>query len=128
MSNPTDDVTEKSTQERWDDLKMSDQIGIFADVTRTQVADDTAHRANRALNDIGDFIHKRRPELAGLQYLGSASVHIFLAPTLKEIKYITQVQPLLECPERIAGPAFTQLQKDMMASYGRKTTKIRSGF
>ena len=119
---------EKSTQERWDDLKMSDQIGIFADVTREKQHDEIAHRANRALNDIGDFIHKGRPELQGLEYCGSAAVHIYLAPTLGAVEYVTQVQPLLNTAERLAGPAQTQLQKDMMAAYGRKTTKVRSGF
>ncbi len=119
---------EKSTKERWDDLKFNDQIGIFADVTREKPADEAANRANRALNDIGDFIHDNNVTLAQLEYQGSAAVHIYLAPSLGQVLYVTQVQPLLNSAERLAGPAFTQLQRDMMSAYGREVTKLRSGF
>ena len=124
----TDDKDDKSTKEKWDDLKLADDIGIFAKIDRNKAEDECASRSNKALNEIGDFIHKGRPELSGLEYCGSAAVHIYLAPTLGEMCFITQVQPLLNTAERIAGPAFTQLQKDMMTYYGRRTTKIRSGF
>ncbi len=119
---------EKPTQERWNDLKMRNEIGINADVERDVSGGEAAKRANRALNDIGDFIHKNNPNVADLEYVGSAAVHIYLARVLGEVVYISQTQPLLETEERMAGPAFTDLQKSMMRHYGRKTTKIRSGF
>jgi len=126
-------MSQDDLQKKWDDLKMRDQIGITADVTRKKEVDDVAggeaiKRANRALNDIGDFVHASLPALKGLEYQGSAAVHIFLAPALNEVVYISQTQPLLDCAERLAGPAFTDLQKAMMGHYGRKQTKIRSGF
>lgn len=123
MSDAADEV-----QKQWDDLKMRDQIGISADVERNKKGDEAALRANRALNDIGDYIHQNTDAVQQLQYLGSAAVHIYMAPTLNQVVYISQVGPLGDCPERVAGPAFTDLQKSMMAHYGRRTTKIRSGF
>lgn len=120
--------TEKDTATKWDDQKMRNEIGISCDVERDKEGGDSMKRSNRALNDIGDFIHGELPQLAGLEYCGSAAVHIYLAPTLGQIVYVSQTQPLLETHERLAGPAFTDLQKSMMAHYGRKTTKIRSGF
>lgn len=119
---------EDPTQKQWDDLKMRDQIGIFVDVERDKEGGDAMKRANRALNDIGDFVHTSVPAVSQLEYCGSAAVHIFMAPTLNQVVYITQTQPLLETHERLAGPAFTDLQKAMQRHYGRKTTKIRSGF
>ena len=116
------------TRKQWDDLKVRDGIGITAHVERNTEEGEAVMRANRALNDIGDFIHANTPGLKGLKYLGSSAVHIFCAEALGEVAYITQTQPLLDTEERIAGPAYTQLQKDMMKYYGRKTTKIRSGF
>jgi hypothetical protein len=118
----------KPTQERWDDLKVRDQIGIFADVERNKEVSDASTRANMALLDVGEYIQTNAPGLKDLHYQGSAAVHIYLAPTLGEMVFVTQVKPLRDTAERIAGPAFTQLQKDMMAQYGRKTTKVRSGF
>ncbi len=120
--------TEKPTQERWNDMKVRDQIGITVDVERSKEGGEVMSRANRAINDVGDFIHAEVPQLKGLDYLGSAAVHIYMAPTLNQLVFVSQTQPLLETPERIAGPAFTDLQKSMMAAYGRKQTKVRSGF
>ena len=119
---------DKPVKEQWDDLKMRDQIGISVDVEREKKSDDSVVRANHALCDIGDYIHANTPAVSQLDYLGSAAVHIYMAPTLNGIVYITQTGPLKDTPERVAGPAHTQLQKDMMSYYGRKTTKIRSGF
>jgi hypothetical protein len=119
---------DKDLRTKWDDLKMRDQIGIFCDVERDKKGGDAIKRANRALNDIGDFIHEEVPQVKELEYLGSAAVHIFLARGMQQVVYISQTQPLGETPERVAGPAFTDLQKSMMDYYGRKTTKIRSGF
>ena len=118
----------KPTKERWDDQKMRDQIGITVDVEREKQANDSVTRANHALCDVGDYIHSNTPSVAQLQYLGSAAVHIYLAPHLDQVVYVTQTGPLRDTPERVAGPAFTQLQRDMMGYYNRKTTKLRSGF
>jgi hypothetical protein len=52
----------KSTQTKWDDQKMRNEIGISADVDRHKEGGEAAKRSNRALNDIGDFIHKNTPE------------------------------------------------------------------
>lgn len=128
MDKALDPSGTKSTEEKWDDLKLRDQIGITADVKRDQEGGDQMKRANRALNDIGDFIHKAVPQVSQLEYCGSAAVHIYLAPNLGEVIFISQTQPLLATAERVAGPAFTDLQKAMMRHYGRQTTKIRSGF
>ena len=121
-------MSSDDTQKKWDDQKMRNEIGISASVLRDKEGAEWARRANRALNDIGDFVHKENPEVSQLKYAGSACVHIYYAETLNQMVFITQTQPLLETHERMAGPAFTQLQKDMMTHYGRKTTKIRSGF
>lgn len=125
---PAAAAPEKSTHEKWEDQKMRNAVGIDINVERSKLGNEAAHRANRALNDIGDFIHQNTDGLKGLTYLGSAAVHIYLAPTVGEAEFITQTFPLRDTAERVAGPAFTQLQKDMMAAYNRKTTKIRSGF
>lgn len=119
---------EKDLKTQWDDKKMRDAIGIDAKVEREKAGGEPIRRANRALNDIGDYVQGNVAEVGGLEYLGSAAVHIYYARTLDQCVFITQTQPLLDTHERAAGPAFTQLQKDMMSHYGRKTTKIRSGF
>jgi hypothetical protein len=119
---------DKPTQEKWDDMKVRDQIGITVGVERDQDGSETARRSNRALNDLGDFIHKETPEVSQLEYMGSAAVHIFMAKTLNQLVFISQTQPLLDAEERIVGPAITDLQKACMRHFGRKTTKIRSGF
>ncbi len=116
------------TGKKWDDGKMRDQIGISVDVEREKAGGESMTRANRALNDIGDFIHNEIPQLKGLEYCGSAAVHIYMAPTLNQVIYVSQTQPLLEAHERVVGPAITDLQKSAMAHFGRKTTKIRSRF
>lgn len=119
---------DKSTKEQWDDLKMRDQIGISVSVEREKKTNDAVVRANHALCDIGDYIHRNEATVKELEYCGSAAVHIFMAKTLNQVIYITQTTPLRDTQERVAGPALTQLQKDMMQYYGRKATKIRSGF
>ncbi len=121
-------LTEKPTQERWDDMKVRDSVGISVHVERNEEAGEAATRANRALNDIGDFIHQNKDGLRGLTYLGSAAVHIYCAETVGEAEFVCQTFPLRNTEERIAGPAFTQLQKAMMQAYAKKTTRLRSGF
>lgn len=125
---PTPVVPDKALSEKWDDQKMRNEIGISCEVQRDKDGSEWARRANRALNDIGDFIHKENPSVSQLQYAGSAAVHIYLAPTLNQAVFVSQTQPLLDTHERLCGPAITDLQKSCMSHYGRKTTKIRSGF
>ncbi len=123
-----DKEDQKKLGAKWDDKKMSDQIGISASVERDKPGGEVMIRANRALNDVGDFIQAGLPELTQLEYAGSAAVHIYYAPTLNQVIYVSQTQPLLEAGERLVGPAITDLQKSAMSHFGRKTTKIRSGF
>lgn len=109
--------------------KFDNQIGITAKIDRFEEGGETMARANRALNDIGDFIHAEIPQLKGLEYCGSMSVHIYKAPMLGQAVYVTQTQPLLQCEEILAGPASTQLKKDAMRHFGRDGIgKTRSGF
>ena len=108
---------------------FNNQLGITAHVRRsTEGGTEEAFRANRALNDIGDFVHANTATVQGLEYAGSAAVHIYFAPALGQMVFITQTEPLRETNELMAGAAFTQLKKDLMTRYGHKATKVRSGF
>lgn len=112
----------------WDESKFKNSMGINANVTRAADEGETARRANRALNDIGDFIQGTNSGvLRDLTYMGSMAVHIYLAPTLNQLVCVSQIQPLRDTRMALANSAMRQLEGDCLEHYGRKRPKKRSG-
>ena len=100
-------------------------IGINAQVKRDSEQSELAGTAADVLRNIGEFLNPNKPVL---EYLGSASVHIYQAPALKQLFFLTQTSTLDNTQEIIAGPAMKQLKQDMQVHYGHKRQTVRSGF
>ena len=103
-----------------------------AKINRHESKGETQARANRALRDIGMFIQKDSAEkavLKGLEYLGSAAVHVYYSAALKTSFFVSQTDTMTRTvPEVVASDATVDLRKALMAGYGRTPTKKRSGF
>lgn len=86
-------------------------------------------RANRALGDLANFIKEDCgvPQLKDATYLGSAAVHIYMLPHMRQALFISQTDPISNCHEFTASEGLRQLQGDMMAHFGRKRKVKRSG-
>ena len=110
--------------------KIDDQYFIEAQVERHKKQSGEAERANRALGDIARFIQADCDVtgLKDLEYLGSAALHIFRAPSLDMIMQVCQVSSLGPVHEDTASKALEQLKAEMKEFYGRRRVKrTRSG-
>lgn len=107
-----------------------DSIGQKATVQREQASVEDAALLNRALADLGLEAQKLRSHLQHFRYLGSAAVHIFTNDVLGQLDIISQANPLVlyRCPEELAARALDDLIREMKQAYGRKHSKLRSGF
>lgn len=110
-----------------EEMVFRDSIGQKATVTREQMGDEQAANPNRALAGLGLSLN---PKAETLEYKGSAAVHIYQSPVLKQLFFISQTQPLAlyRCPEMLASRAFDDLLREMKTMYGHKVGKLRSGF
>lgn len=100
------------------DLKHS------ADVKREDMQSELAAKANKQLREIGDQI---KP-VQGIEYVGSAAVHVYKSEIAGNIYFISQVGTLGECNEALAQAAFKDLAGSAMEYFGRKRPVTRSGF
>lgn len=109
--------------------KLNDKMGIEAQVERHEANGEIVNRANGALTEIGEFIHKNAGDAAlrSCDYVGSTAVHIFQSQVLGQFFFLTQCGPIGATPEWTANEAFKQLRGDLMAHYGRKRPTSRSG-
>lgn len=107
-----------------------DQLGQKATVQRFDLSDEKTAIVNRLLCDLGLEMQKVDGQLQHFTYMGSAAVHVFAAPTVDLQVYIPQVKPLhvYRCPQQLANAALLDLERQLKASYGLRTSKLRSGF
>ena len=117
----SDDITHNG-------MKFRDAIGQKATIQRTTMGGSAASTPNRLLCDLGLSVHPL-PNTE-TKYFGSAAVHIFGHEELKQLFFISQVQPLLlyRCPEPLAAKGFDDLLNTMKEFYGHRRPKLRSGF
>lgn len=100
------------------------EFGQRATVERETKSSPESARATSLLLEAGSTLNPR-PDV--LQYLGAAAVHIYSAPTIGQVVFISQL-PVREVPEPIASKAVSDLRGSMMEAYGRARQKKRSGF
>lgn len=107
-----------------------DSIGQKATVEREQVGVEDANPMNRKLCDLGLDAQKVRNDLQHYRYMGSAAVHVYVNHALGHMALVSQANPLVlyRCPEDVASRALEDLIRETKAAYGRKSTKLRSGF
>lgn len=112
-------------------MNFRDSIGQKATVNREQVDAETAAQPNRLLVNLGLAIQQEpKHRLETYRYLGSAAVHIYAHDLLGQLDIVSQANPLVlyRCPEDLASKAMEDLIREMKAAYGRRHTKLRSGF
>ncbi len=107
-----------------------DGIGQKATVHREQVGVEKASIPNRALCDLGLSIQEMDEQMKHYRYMGSAAVHVYFNEILGHIGFVSQANPLVlyRCPEELATRAFDDLLREMKAAYGKRQSKLRSGF
>ena len=117
-------------------LIFRDSIGQKATVSRERATREASEHLDRMLIDIGHRIvalgteFKVYQHLSRYEYLGSAAVHVFYQPTLKQLDLLTQASPLTlyRCPEEVAAKAVEDLIREVKSVYGKRHSKLRSGF
>lgn len=119
-------ITKEITNEILD-KKFQTEIGQKAIVQREDIQNDRTEDLRGVLSDIGKNFAEVGAVPKGMEYCGSAAVHIFRAPTLGHVAYVNQLA-LSSCSEVLAGPAISDLRGAMMNFYGRARQKKRSGF
>lgn len=109
--------------------KFIDELGNQARIERETIENDQLATAlKEVLEDIGRDIQNVGREIPkGMEYVGSAAVHIYRAPVTGMIAYYNQLA-LGNCPEALAGPAVSDLRNAMLINYGHKPQRKRSGF
>jgi hypothetical protein len=110
-----------------EEMIFRDEIGQKATVSREELGPEAAENPNRKLCELGIGLN---PKPETLEYKGSAAVHIYQSPILKQLFFVSQTQPLdlYRCPEMLATKAFDDLLGTLKEMYGRKRPKLRSGF
>lgn len=105
---------------------LDTQLGQSATIQREVLQGELYEQCNLVLKDLGEELN---PNTQGaLKYVGSAAIHIYQAPTIGQIFFVSQVSPLGKCPEPLASQALNDLRGRMMEHYGRKAQTKRSGF
>lgn len=108
--------------------KFLKEIGSEARIDReTAKVDSYTSQLREVLEDLGRDIQNVGKIPKGMEYMGSAAVHIYRAPTLGEVAYYSQLA-LGNCPEALAGPAVSDLRGAMLEGYGHKRQTKRNGF
>lgn len=104
-------------------------IGHKAYVDRGNHQGPQMAKANRALGDLAAFIKEDCgvPQLKDAVYLGSAAVHIYMLPHMRQALFISQTDPLAQTHEFTASEGMRQLREDCKQFFGRKRTVKRSG-
>lgn len=107
-----------------------DSIGQKATVHREEFSGDVTLRHTQALMELGEFARNIDPALQHYEYAGSAVVHVFLSRTIESVNYVSSAQPLviMNCPEPVASKAFDDLLRKMKETYGKRSSRLRSGF
>lgn len=116
---------------KYKDQTFLSQSGITAEVRRQErkdvELDQRQSDGNGLLRVIGkDYLHPHPAQREALEYVGSAAVHVYVSPVLKQYFYVSQVL-MSEVPEVMASQAMTDLRGSLMTSYGRKRPTKRSG-
>lgn len=102
-------------------------VGIKATVQHREMSEsDEMQSLNRKLIQLGIDA----TPIVGLQYQGSAAVHIYKSEVLGQLFFISQTQPLVvqRCPEMLASAAFNHLLATLKKTFGHNRPKLRSGF
>jgi hypothetical protein len=113
------------------DLNFKTQLGITATVQRETIE---ATNENRRLIELGLSFPQADDEkfhhLRHYRYFGSAAVHIYFAEAVRQLDFVSQVQPLhlYKCPQVLAAKAFDDLLGEMKKSFGHSRPRLRSGF
>ena len=114
----------------WEKATFDVEYFTKAHVERYDENSPNIKRANMAIGDIGNFIKHDClvNQLRELEYVGSAAIHIYIAPVTRQAIFISQPEPLKNCPEEIAAKAAMHINQEMKAYYGHKQKKTtRSG-
>jgi hypothetical protein len=107
--------------------KFATEIGQKAIVQREDLRNPGLDQLKEVLIEIGKNMTEVGAIPKGMEYVGSAAVHIYKAQFVGEVAYLNQLA-LNSTPEALAGPAVSDLRGSMMEFYGRARQKKRSGF
>ena len=109
-------------------LKHDDEFGIKAKVMRDSVEGEAVREANATLCGIGEFIKAKGPTaLRNLNYMGSASFHVYQSEILGQVFFVSQTATLRDTPEQTAADGLRQFSGDLMVAFGRVRPRQRSG-
>jgi hypothetical protein len=128
MSDKTkrENIIKKTENELMRDRYVKD-VGSKAVVSREKIENEGLDQLREVLQDIGKNMTEVGAVPRGMEYVGSAAVHIFKSPVLGQVAYVNQLA-LSSCPEALAGPAMTDLRGSAIEYYGHGRQKKKSGF
>jgi len=104
---------------------LETEFGQRATVTREELSSELNTRANQTIRSVGEALN---PSPNGLQYLGSAAVHVYQSPVLGQVMFVSQTGCIGHTPEALASKAVHDLKGSLMEQYGKKRRVLRSGF
>ena len=110
-----------------DDHKTKALNTDFGQKVTVERAEGTNVLIQRAANSYKELGATLNPQPDALQYMGTMIMNIYLAPTIGQAVFVSQL-PLGECSEELASKALEALRGDCMVAFGRKRSTRRSGF
>lgn len=107
------------------DLAYKSDMGHKAKVTRESLPQDKTKGVNDALAMIG-----KRLEPPGIEYVGSAAVHVYVRKGIigDELSFVCQTPLTNNCRSVVADDAALELSKQLKFNYTGKMETKRSGF
>lgn len=107
--------------------KFTSEVGQKARVERTEISNPHMDQLRDVLREIGRNLSEVGAAPKGMQYVGSLSVHVYKAETMKMAAFAT-----LNAGEKmtfdLADGALRELTGATRVAYGKNRQKLRSGF
>ena len=127
MSNEKD-ITEKTIADVYKEIAYKTDVGTKAHVERTAVNGKEAENINWELQKVGQRLKEQDNALKVAEYLGSAAVHYYRTPALRQIFFMSQPGAIGQVPEMIVQDGITAMRSDLTNAFRGKRQKKRSGF
>lgn len=112
----------------WDNKAFSDDVGHKAQIERWVSSGEDSFNANFELQRIGRLIKEGNTALKEADYLGSACVHYFQTPLLKQPYFVCQPGAIGTTPEHLVQLGITDLRNELLQLFGHNAQRKRSGW
>ena len=103
-------------------------IGAKAYVERHEKKGEKVTRLNNALRELGAAMASLDDSLKHAEYTGSAAVHYFMFPNVRQPFFLTQASTIGKTSELVVQNGITDLRNELLQQYGHSPQRVRSGF